>query len=220
MKIDSNAKIYHYSDNKYTNILTLNQQPNAKRDPNRHPDYGDHVSFFIDPLPTDLITEIFDEGWSYHQLKGGTRLHEHVVDPTQIDMIKFHLVENYHFDFLFDVIDSADSLNDKYIKNSSLGKLIKKADDRLSKQRIIVGTEMSELVKYLRKYKGITRKGYERVKKMKKDRPEEFERIKNKYAADVPHLMIYTKSPIPVQSHRLVVLGKSNPNEEKKTIRW
>jgi len=193
-------KLYHYSDKRRTELLTLKaqikkypEQFNAKRrkvlraldkwyveDHFSRP-YTEHVSLHIDPLPVDLIKQNFPEESPYFR---NNRLYEHVIETD--DLPKYtdaRIVESAMDTFLYNnllsnsLYDNVKLYKTLYLRSKTiLGKL--------------VGNEtytVVDLNKNISKLKGTIRQYF--IDWVNSD--DFSSASKQQYSATVPHVFIY-----------------------------
>ena len=195
---DNSIILYHYSENKYKELKTLNLQnkklPNSDTGYKFRSDpapYEDHVSLFLEPPPFDLLPEIFPK--NHHIWVKGNKFIEHQIDINNIDLFAWKLIET-DLDTFF--------ANNLWIENDIYKYLFFRLRKTLKSMIGESGTDISFLIKLLKKIPdGITRQKYLEFKNSKN-----YEENKYKYAATVPHLFVYTYQPIKVSGYRNIVL--------------
>ncbi len=152
--------------------------------------YFNHISFFFDPLPRDIASII---GNGHEVWYKGNVLYEHVVEVKDLEPFQYVLMETPgHFkeaeQFDWDVNDPA--IYATYHRH---------LNDR-RRQVGEIGTGKRELEKAIKPYLGKTREAY-------MNRPAQDNEDFQKYAAHVPHLMIYPeKGYVKVKSQTPVTL--------------
>lgn len=175
-------KLYHYSKEHYDELRTLEKQRPITREEKAkaikdclnsgHPGfYYEHISFFFDPIPYDILGKIF--GKDHHTWFPGSRLFEYEIDVKQLGHFSYYIVETPESTELF--YDDTISESEYYQKL-----------DQLNKDKHYIGSGEKELIKASQSLIGSTREYYLKVK----SRPN-WDDIKNKYAATVPHVMVY-----------------------------
>lgn len=206
LKESSKEVLYHYSVKQHKKLLTSRQL--GKTDPakiatwekiakkfNLVGAYCDHISFFFDPAPMDILGAIFGPG--HAAWFPGSKLYEHVVTVSELvteGEIPYEVVET-----LTDrkIMDSLDWTNHE--------KAIKEFFRLQRKEKILTGEiawAPDKLLQQMAYYRGGTREAYLKAATM-----EDFEENRMKYAANVPHLMAYPVSGVVVvESSRLVVV--------------
>lgn len=180
-------KLYHYSAGKFDRLLTLNQQHKelGTKVPNKFPgqteEYGTHISFFFDKIPLDIIAGIF--GHKHGVWRSHSELYEYVVDSTTIGNFKYHIVESPEKTKLY--YDK--SLTDKQYDVEL---------DKVEKEMGYWGRGNTVFEASAKPLVGGTRKAY-----MQLPHHPNFEQIRNKYAATVPHVMLYPDSGVVEYEH-------------------
>lgn len=146
-------------------------------------DYKRSVSFFLEPIPRNLPSILHNE----HKFwKSGVSLWEYVIDSRDLPKsVPFQLVEsNETTELLYRKQDWSNAEN-----NPALVKKYKQEIEQLKLELHLKGEGSTALEVIARKYsKGIANY-YAEAYKLHKDNPEDG--IMDKYAACVPHLMVY-----------------------------
>ena len=183
--------IYHYSKELY-DILKTRAKSGAADDKeileqiewNKKTDtaglYSEHISFFFDPLPLSLLANIFGEG--HHTWFKGNELYEYIINVDSLDK-----------DIVYDIVETPLAINllDKteWVNTDEFLFEYKRNLNKLKRQSGEIGNNLSGLKSQISKYKGKTKNFYiaasERI---------DFKDNFNKYAANVPHVMVYPKS--------------------------
>jgi len=182
-------KLYHYSDNQYDQLQSRRVSglpgPEGIRVSD---DYFDHISFFFDPIPSKLMPEIFYKGHPFWHK--GHKLYEHVIEVDDLeDEFNFRVVESERKTALLDEFSKEHNWEDDNPKtlalwNVELFKMQKKYGE--------VGFNKAALKAFLKTLpRDVTRYGYLAAKA----RPD-FDWGYNKYAANVPHIMLYVRTGI------------------------
>lgn len=174
-------KLYHYSKNEFDSIKTLEQQ---EKDGDREvtivdgvkQDYKKHISFFFEKAPLDILGKIF--GKEHSAWYPGSELFEYCVDSSMLGKFSFHLVESPEKTKLY--YDS--SLTDKQYCQKLL---------QVERERGYIGRGEKYMEEAITPLLGGTREAFKQLPQ----RPN-WKEIKNKYAATVPHLMVYPDSGI------------------------
>lgn len=199
--------LYHYSDKMRDPLKTREAQgfvmsPDIlKVEANKYrymtyPDlYDRQISFFIDPIPRDLPDK-FDG--RHHFWKSGKTLYEHeiVVSPANkaLENIRFMLAEA---PWRKKLMDQTNFNNEREVQEYYLKCAAMRA--HLGEQ----GEGISSLSKVIEKYKGTCNQHFGQYR----DDPYYETTILPKYAAMVPHLMLYPKDGIiPVHQIRKIKL--------------
>lgn len=210
-------KLYHYSRNKLDSIKSRRV---LKLDPpgeianlvvkDGYPgSYVDSISFFFDSIPLDIMGDIY--GKDHKAWGNGSVLVEHVVDVNKLDnLIPYRVVES--------------ELDMKHIESidwkqwdSSEAYIAKWYSDLLAVKKASgeQGIKRSDLIKQIKHFKGSTRKNI-----INASRDPDFKNYKDKYAANVAHLMLYpVKGIIPVESSKTIVIG-SKVSTESLSAKW
>lgn len=140
--------------------------------------YVDHISFFIDPIPSSDLPKVFKDGHDiWHK---GNVLYEHVVDIRQVETnITFSLVESPIETQWF--IDSDwSAVNEQFLKEYFDARKAR----RINNQEM--GSDVHLLIKNIKRYRGKTALYY-------KSAPTLEHWNSKLYASYVPHLMLYPK---------------------------
>lgn len=196
--------LYHYNKRRLDRLLTRDLQEvvtdkerkNGLEASKFRGDVGPYyqsVSFLLEPAPIDTIGSIFPK--DHHTWATGTELWEHEIDLEGQDFYGWSIVEGPISMLFIDYVP--------WFKNPFYKKLFFRS---LALGRTLFsesGKDYRSLEKALRKFPtGTTREAYMRLPKRK-----DYEDVKNLYAGTVPHLMIYTKSPIQIANVTSVVVG-------------
>jgi len=198
--------IYHYSNEKHPVLLTRRKQGiDPPKNASVGGNYVDHISFFFDPIPSKTIASIYG---SFHPVwRKGNTLVEHVINVATLDKdIMFHVVESINKTKLFD--EFVEENNWVYDDPVLLEKW-KILENKNTVKWGEIGKGLKLLEIQVKKNKGITELAY-----INASRRNDFEENKMKYAANVPHLMLYPKQgEIVVDHFNLVTIGN-----EKRTV--
>jgi hypothetical protein len=184
-------KLYHYSTEPFSQLKTVRyRKPPTKEEIDKATQimnfrkeiglYFDHISFFFEPVP------IKNMGYFFRNVKHdfwfkGNRIFEHVIDSSTINNFKFIIVET-------DEITKFNNSN--WPKNPTVENKIKFFEERskLREKLNIIGSSNHELESFSSKYIGKLLYYYSKAYKTN----EEEDMLK--YAASVPHLMLYPES--------------------------
>lgn len=186
--------LYHYSTQLYSVLKTLRKQGRKGENDNQKEhghQYIDHISFFIEPIPLDILPSIHRQKHPFY--KEGKKLYEYVVPTDKLGMLFYELVESP---------EKTSLLYDKTI-----------SDDiyhiRLSEAMLLnhyEGHSISDINKLIDRFKGTTREAFKKIP----TRPN-YKEIMTKYAPTVPHFMIYPDSgEIAFSEVNIVTLGKKH----------
>lgn len=193
-------KIYHYSSEprfsiktkRMSGMATKEEIEKAERQAKRHDYIGayvDHISFFCGRIPASLLPRLY--GQDHQAWRNGNHLYEHVIDTATLDKdVAFTLVESRNEKLEFDKFSE---------KNNWTGddpELLAKWFKHLAQCRKKWGEEGSSL-KLLDKQVGLYEKTLKRDFLAAAADPD-FEYGRMKYAANVPHLMVYPSSGVVV----------------------
>lgn len=167
-------ELYHYASSKFDVLKTLNKQGKSYKEKSDKADYGDHVSFFFERPPLSLLGDIF--GNDHHVWFPGSVLYEYTVKGEDLSDFRYSVVE---------YPEKTDALYNTALSDAQYFTLCGKAKEKWRYN----GSTLEDLEFALKHLKGTTEKYF----KLMKTRSN-FDEIKKKYAATVPHLMIYPKS--------------------------
>lgn len=176
-------KLYHYSDTHYDVLLTRRMTGQAAPEGVKvSDDYLDHISFFFDPIPSKILPEVFSKGHPFWYT--GHRIYEHIIDVNELeDGIRFHVVESLMKTKLLDEfseehnwVDDDPILLRKW-ENLIAGETLKAGEAGRSRTRLKI---------QISKNTGITASCF-----IAASQRDDFHYGYNKYAANVPHLMLY-----------------------------
>lgn len=185
--------LYHYSKELYPELLTKAEsggmtpiQIKLARQESRRKGYFDlpycdHISFFFEPIPSKLLSELF----TGHPVwfKGNT-LYEYLVDVNKLPLeIPYHVVESIKKTALYDKF----SIEKNWVDDDP--KLLEEwqiLEDQKAREWGEKRNTRAELIKQIAANQGIIEDAYRAAVAR-----EDFEWNKMKYAANVPHLMLY-----------------------------
>ena len=200
--------IYHYSKERYKDLRSLRcQNKLTKKELDDldtqytlgfNPDkYTKSISFFVEPIPYDIIGDLFNN--KHNVWKNGNNLYEYLVDVDTLEKnILFMVAESpakSKYYLSQDTDNMSDEEFDKYLK--IVEKVMYKNKD--------IGIGRSQLETQIQRYQGMTRELFIAARKL-----PDSESTKEKYAANVPHLMLYPSGGI-IQYKKIntIVIGKS-----------
>lgn len=195
---DKITYLYHYSHKKLNKLETLRLQGVlSKEDMVKMDEYAkkthfpysyyDHVSFFIDRPPLDIIHTLFPKdhpAWSK-----GKVLYEYVVPVSSIQVKYWELVESKLHQAL---------INFYAPDNEKLIDVWWRVSNTLAKVVGNQGKNTTDLIRTVNRNKDKTRYNY--INQGKRDSYQ--------YASNVPHLMVYIDEPIVVNTPNKVVVGE------------
>lgn len=208
--------LYHYAKELYPllttrlsradSVLFSQEIVKAKQDAQLHANPGSYfesISFFFDPIPLAMIGNHFNN--DHHTWFNGNKLYEYVVSTEALERnILYNIVETPADLTAMSRIDWTDPKTDTaeymrvYMQQKNARKL------KTGEQ----GRGTISLVRHAVKFVGGTEKAYLANNKLSK---EDKEAIKGKYAANVPHVMLYPfKGQIAYLKATPVVVGASN----------
>ena len=160
--------------------------------------YVDHISFFFDPIPTKLLPQIY--GDQHRAWAKGTRLYEHTVDVSTLDsQILYRVVESaactkLAYGFPWPAHDDLETLL-RFLAMT----------DKLQRKNGELGIDRKELERQILVHKGHTTANF-----ILASERTDFNDGREKYAANVPHLMIYpTSGEIKVDTISAITMGSS-----------
>lgn len=165
--------LYHYSKEQYDHLLTREAQ-GLKSSVQEEKSYSKHISFFFERPPLDIIGDIFGDG--HHTWVNGNKLYEYIVDTSDIGKFEYSIVE---------FPEKTAILYDTSLTDAQYYSQIEK----VTKEKGYKGSGSRDLEKAVHPLLGTTRAAYANMR-----RHPNFEELKKKYAATVPHVMIYPKS--------------------------
>lgn len=175
-------KLYHYSKQHYSELRTLEKQrPISQEEKKKAIEirlsslapgfYYEHISFFFDPVPYEALGKIF--GKDHHTWFPGSQLFEYEIDVKQLGHFSYFIVETPEKTELFYNQTISDDEYDVRIKE-------------IIEEHHYIGQGEKAFIKASEPLIGSTRDYYLKIK----SRPN-WNDIKNKYAATVPHVMVY-----------------------------
>lgn len=198
--------LYHYSKDPHSSLKSKRMQVTNKSMGhipfNLDFEYDDNISFFLDPIPAKLLPALFNN--RHPVWTKGVVLYEHIVDASKLpNVIGFELVESANKTKFFD------EFVNKHKWYSDDPGLLKLWWDEITPKLVSwgeVGSYRDALISIIRKNKGRTEMFFKKAVQRK-----DFEHNRNKYAANVPHLMVYPPSGvIDVLSINKIIMGSDN----------
>ena len=182
-------KLYHYAASKYENLATRLERgevtaeeveiDNGKKMDLDYLPYYRHISFFKEPLPLNAVAAVFKGNHPFW--KPGTHVYRHEVEVDDILPAWYKLAESVEMMVHF-YDPKLDDLTGDQWRAFEKKELIKLG---------YLGNQPSALKKAILKNQGKTLEAYLALP----SRPN-FNDIKMKYAAAVPHLMVYPEKGI------------------------
>lgn len=180
---------YHYSKEKYPELkvsrLTNNLSPEAVKKSKemvellgRAGGYYDHISLFIEPIPDKEIAGMFSHEHDFW--KSGQRLFVHIVDSDDMPPdIRYEVVETPQMDEFTDAWDWPNL-------TAKQRELALRVTYKEMWKKGYIGIGVPPMIAKCKKYLGKTRNYFEVARTR-----DDAEYTKKKYAANVPHLMVY-----------------------------
>lgn len=178
-------KLYHYSKEKYDILKTLEFQRKITEEEYRKAResliksngvlpgyYFQHISFFFDPIPRDVY-KYFNN--NHHVWTKGNKLYEYEVYVDDIKKFKYHIVETP--DIVELIYDESVTDEDFY-----------KSYEELTLNKY-TGSNAKDLYEASYEFIGETSNYYKKAFKLDSKKEQRM-----KYAAGVPHVMIYPDS--------------------------
>ena len=206
--------IYHYSAKPHPTLLSKAASGvmtpaqiklvrlEARKKPYKALPYCDHISFFFDPIPSEILPKIFGEG--HPVWFKGNKLYEHVVSVSDLPSdIVYHVVESQKRTELLDKFSEENNWVDDDPD------LLFKWQILISQQEALWGEQgigRSKLEQQIKQNAGNTGNNY-----IKASERDDFEFGRNKYAANVPHLMLYPpEGKIKITQINSLIIGSKN----------
>ena len=191
----SNIFLYHYADKQFEELQTLKYRGETKEGYTHKPSpekgrgaYDEHISFFIEPIPLKIMGRIF--GRDHHTWFPGNEIFEHKVSLNSVCPFTYHFVETPEKTLM---------LYDDSIQDDEYYKRLNEYNKKLG----YVGASVKEFEKPYRALQGCTEEYYKLLPK----RPN-WKDIRDKYAATVPHVMLYPVcGKCPIVSVKQCVVG-------------
>ncbi len=184
-------RLYHYSTHHYDQLKTLEKQrPLTKKEIDQGAasvksgaalPYYAHISFFFEPVPLDLVGSIFPK--DHHTWFKGSRLYEYVVDPSSIEHFQYKVVESPEKTALY---------YDGSVTDAEYHRRIAVLDKTLHYS----GHSVAELKLAAQHLEGSTRDSFLALPSRSNWHGKEKDSIQKKYAATVPHVMLYPASGV------------------------
>lgn len=183
--------LYHYSGARHSVLKTREKTAKtiekkkleeAKESMEIHHDpgtYYQHISFFFDPVPLDVVGRIF--GKEHPFWYPGHEIYEHVVSLDHMPDFKYRIVETplankMFYDTDWDELDDSDKL--MFFRKLA----------EAQKAHGEIGHSAGQFRSVASEFVGKARKAFEELPKQ-----PNWGEIKKQYAATVPHVMLYPK---------------------------
>lgn len=184
-------KLYHYSAHHYEVLKTLEKQrPLTKEELEEGArsvkwgaplPYYSHISFFFESVPLDILSSIFPKDHSVWFK--GSRLYEYTVDAAKIGHFQYAVVESPEKTELY--YDESLSIEEYHRQINAVKKKFHYAGHSLA--------ELQQAAKHL---EGLTRECFLALPSRPNWSKKGKDSIQYKYAATVPHVMLYPESGI------------------------
>ena len=175
--------LYHYSVTKFDNLTTAEYRGSKVTEdmikmkrPYTPGFYNQHISFFFDPVPFQLLGKLY--GKDHKAWYPGSKLFQYIVDSEKIGDFAYHIVETP---------EAIEMVFDDTIEPAEFHRRF----SEIAEAKKYIGKGNIELEHGSRKFIGKTREYFTKASKM-----EQFDSFKEKYAACVPHVMLYPKTGI------------------------
>lgn len=170
--------LYHYSRDLYKDLRTREKQAvvSEGQAQNKLPSYDKHISFFLEPIPLDILPDIHKNQHPFYV--AGNEVYEYRVPTVNLGTMTYHLTESP---------EKTKALYDTTIDDDEYYRIM----DEVNKANKYIGDNVRDLESLIDKFEGTTRNAF-----IKLPCYPNYEEIKNKYAPTVPHFMIYPKSGI------------------------
>ena len=209
--------LYHYSQNQHINLATkrsyttdadiVKRAESMAKNVGDIGSYLDHISFFIEPIPTDILPKLFEDKHPFY--RSNTTVVEHIVEVTKDASLKWALQET----------PEINSFSDRWDWTSPTVEqrrgYIRRINQEMTKLDL-QGTDVNLMFKAIRPFLGTTRDYFIKARKSKWAND-----TATQYAAEVPHLMLYPKSgTMPVLQSREVKFGVADVLAESGRLLW
>ena len=189
-------KFYHYNTEEFDALLSIAIRGKGNIGDNPRA-YNRNISLFLEPLPLN-VAEIFNNTHSFY--RSGLTLVEHVVDSNAIPLdILYSLTESPEkVALLYGSQKWYEGMPDELIASN------KKEIKDMEEAKGYIGQGRMNMIKACRSVPKGIEKYFRKAAKLNEKFPED--KINEKYAACVPHLMIYPEGKINVQSTKSITL--------------
>lgn len=206
--------IYHYSNQLLSSLKTKaasgtmsladvkKERLEAEKIQGEEWAYCDHISFFMEPIPAGLLPELF--GDQHLVWFKGNKLYEYVVNTADLDVkIRFRVAESAKKTALYDQF----SAEKNWVSDDP--KLLKEwriLEDSTAWDWGEKGTKRSDLDKQILAHQDTIVDAFIAARGR-----EDFEENRMKYAANVPHLMLYPEGgKIPIHKINQITMGNKH----------
>lgn len=198
-------KLYHYSVEEFDKLKSLNLRRHEDKSEIHHSDhkkvysYGNHISFLFEPIPNDIALVTHNE---YSFWKSGKKLYEHVVDASSLPLdIPYYITETPEKIKLLYV-------EQDWSKVKGNPQLIDEFKRQIEEMEARLGYKGKGRAAFIKAAQGLSKdikKYFQAAYKLALKHPSDD--IFDKYAACVPHAMLYPAlDPVKVKSVKLITL--------------
>lgn len=193
-------KLYHYNATEFSELKSKIAQGIKGAGDHGIKGYASSISFFLEPIPRDIAVILKHE---HDFWVSGRDLYEHVIDTNDLPLdVEYVLTETPDkTKLLYEEQDWTKAKN-----NPELVKQYKQEIKDLEEKKGYAGKGRLKLVQTCRPFTHGISQHYKQMYKLHHKYPED--QLMNKYAACVPHLMVYVgKRSIPVSECNLITLA-------------
>lgn len=203
-------KLYHYAAELYTSLKTRRASGAASPEEIKRAEaaakrfhdegaYVDHISFFFDPIPSKTLANIY--GPNHRAWSKGNRLFEYVIDTKALnDDILYRVVESVRKTAYLDKFSEENNWEDD--NPATLAKWVAEIN-ALQRKWGELGNSRFGLELQIAANAGKTEQAY-----VIASQREDFAEGRDKYAANVPHLMVYPSSgTVAITSISSLIMG-------------
>ena len=189
-------KLYHYNTDEFDVLLSIaiRGKGNVGSNPRA---YNKNISLFLEPLPLN-VAEIFKNTHAFY--RSGLSLIEHVVDSNAIPL-----------DVLYTLTETPEKVTllyatQQWYEGMSEDLIVanKKEIDDMEAEKGYAGQGRMNMIKACKSIPKGIEKYFMKSAKLHEKFPGD--KINEKYAANVPHLIIYPEVGIKVQSSKQITL--------------
>ena len=190
--------LYHYSVEEYSHLLSLKGQK-KEEDKDYSGNYSDSISFFLEPIPRNIASILKHK----HKFwKSGAEIYEHVIDTNvfypDLKYVITETPEKTHL--LYNV-----QVWDKKTITPDLIKQYKLEISDMQEKKGYRGEGKDNFLKAAKKFNHGIAGYYREMVKLDAKYPED--KLMDKYAACVPHAMLYVgEQKVQVATSRLIKL--------------
>lgn len=207
-------KLYHYSAKQFNTLLTKRKagtataeeiaksEKEAKRIFMPGTAYVDHISFFFEPIPSDILGKLYSK--NHPVWIDGKELYEYEVDPLKLpEKVLYEIVETAR------EISELDRFSKEHNWVEDDPRLLRKWFAHILSKKAKwgeYGEDRYKLLKQIKYYQN--RLACDFLAAVQR---EDFQDNFRKYAASVPHLMLYPPSgEVQYDIMNLVIIGKKD----------